>query len=205
MLIGVDLDNTIVCYDRLFHRLAAERGWIPRELDTNKSSVRDYLRSQGREEDWTQLQGIAYGNRINEAGAFPGSLEFFAECRRRDQPICIISHRTRQPYRGPEFDLHQAARGWLQSHQFVGGSVAGLTENQVFLEETKVAKLARIASTGCTHFVDDLPEFLLEDRFPGGVSRVLFDPADRYSAVAGLLRFTSWRDLQGHFFPKEEG
>ena len=29
MLIGVDFDNTIVCYDKLFHQLALERSLIP--------------------------------------------------------------------------------------------------------------------------------------------------------------------------------
>lgn len=203
MLIGVDFDNTIVCYDRLFHRLAAERGWIPPHLDAHKSSVRDYLRNEHREDDWTFLQGIAYGSRIDEAAAFPGVPEFFEHCRRRQLPICIISHKTRHPYRGPQFDLHEAARGWLRSHHFLADSGNGLSESQVFLEETKQAKLARIASTGCTHFIDDLPEFLLEERFPAGVCRILFDAANRHGGSPGLLRFTNWPDLQAHFFPEE--
>jgi len=30
-MIGVDFDNTIVCYDALFHRVARERGLAPAE------------------------------------------------------------------------------------------------------------------------------------------------------------------------------
>ena len=29
MLVGLDFDNTIVCYDGLFHWLAAERSFVP--------------------------------------------------------------------------------------------------------------------------------------------------------------------------------
>lgn len=204
MLIGVDFDNTIVCYDRLFHRLAAERGWIPGNLDADKSSVRDYLRREDREEDWTLLQGIAYGSRIDEATSFPGVETFFSQCHIRQVPVCIISHKTRHPYRGPDFDLHQAARGWLTSHRFLGETAIALPEERVFLEETKQAKLARIAAAGCTHFIDDLPEFLLEEDFPTGVCRILFDPADKYAKCADLHRFTSWQSLQVHFFPQEQ-
>ena len=54
MRIGVDFDNTIVCYDRLFHRLARERGLIPETVPQTKGAVRDYLRSIDREDDWTK-------------------------------------------------------------------------------------------------------------------------------------------------------
>jgi hypothetical protein len=202
MLIGVDFDNTIVCYNRLFHRLALERGWIPAQLAADKSSIRDYLRGEDREDDWTLLQGIAYGSRIGEAAACPGVEAFFTQCRARRIPVCIISHKTRHPYRGPRFDLHEAARGWLRSHRFVGDTSIGLPENRVFLEETKQQKLARIAADGCTHFIDDLPEFLLDADFPSGVTRILFDPADRYAEMEGLVRFTSWQAVQDHFFPE---
>jgi len=65
MLVGLDFDNTIVRYDQLFHRLAVERGLIPPGVSATKQSVRDYLRAADREVDWTELQGIAYGPRIN--------------------------------------------------------------------------------------------------------------------------------------------
>ncbi len=205
MLIGVDFDNTIVCYDGLFHRLAAERGWIPVDLPADKGSVRDYLRGEDREDDWTLLQGIAYGSRIDEAEAFPGVSDFFARCLREGLPVCIVSHKTRTPYRGPEYDLHEAARGWLRVHGFFDPSRIGLPEDCVFLEETKQAKLARIATLGCTHFIDDLPEFLREEAFPSGVQRILFDSADRHPDSTDWLRFTSWLGLQNHFLGGASG
>ena len=58
MLIGLDFDNTIVCYDRLFHRLAVERELIPPALTLSKQAVRDFLDRVGGTV-WTELQGIA--------------------------------------------------------------------------------------------------------------------------------------------------
>ena len=75
--IGIDFDNTIACYDQLFHRMALEKGLIPADLPEGKSQVRDYLRHGGKEDAWTELQGHVYGARMGEAPPFPGVIEFF--------------------------------------------------------------------------------------------------------------------------------
>ena len=53
MVIGVDFDNTIVCYDDLFHRIAVEQGLVPARLEPRKNEVRDFLRNAGQEAAWT--------------------------------------------------------------------------------------------------------------------------------------------------------
>src|SRR6185437_11131914 len=40
MRIGIDFDNTIACYDGVFHAAALERGLIPKDLARDKNSVR---------------------------------------------------------------------------------------------------------------------------------------------------------------------
>jgi len=195
MKVGLDFDNTIVCYDRLFHTLAVERGLIPPETPVNKTAVRDYLRRIDREDDWTVLQGVAYGPEIHRAEPYPGVLDFLHRCRAQGVPVCIISHKTRHPYRGLQYDLHAAARSFLARHGFLQTAETGLGDENVFLELTKEAKLARIGAAGCTHFVDDLPEFLAEVAFPAGTARVLFDPDDRTADEPGRRRFRSWREL----------
>lgn len=196
MLIGVDFDNTIVAYDALFHRIALERGLVPADLPVNKTAVRDHLRATGREDAWTELQGVVYGPRLGEAEPYPGVMAFFQECRRRGVPVVIISHKTLHPYRGERHDLHGAAFGWLRQHGFFAPDGANLPDDAVFLEPSKAAKLVRIATCGCTHFVDDLPEFLAEPAFPGDVSRFLFDPQRGHEPVAGCRRVASWAALQ---------
>ena len=73
MHIGVDFDNTIVCYDALFHRVALELGLIPPDLPPSKFAVRGHLQRAGREEAWIELQGRVYGGRMAEAAPFPGA------------------------------------------------------------------------------------------------------------------------------------
>ena len=195
MLIGVDFDNTIVCYDGLFHRLAVESSLIPEEIPATKGHVRDYLRQRGREDAWTQLQGHVYGSRMNEAEAFPGVVDFFVRCRELGVKVCIISHKTRHPFQGPLYDLHQAAYEWLETHDFYDSGGIGLNRGQVFFELTKPEKLSRIARLGCSHFVDDLPEFLSEPDFPKEIKRILFDPNQNYMKDSHFLRATSWDEI----------
>ena len=54
-LLGVDFDNTLVQYDKLFHSLAMENGLIDQSIKANKLAIREYLRSKGKEEDFTLL------------------------------------------------------------------------------------------------------------------------------------------------------
>lgn len=194
-MLGIDFDNTIVCYDALFHALALERGLIPRDLPATKAQVRDFLRAAGREEEWTRLQGIAYGPRIGDAAPFAGVIDFLRECRARAVPVRIISHKTRAPFLGEPHDLHEAARHWLRRYGVIDAPAAPLRAADVCLELTKQAKLARIAAVGCTHFVDDLPEFLTDPAFPAGVVRYLWDPSGDADLPTGVIRLRAWSAL----------
>jgi hypothetical protein len=202
MRLGIDFDNTIVCYDGLFHRVALEGGWIPADLPANKSDVRNHLRQIGREDVWTEMQGRVYGPRLAEASPFPGVLEFFKACRHASIPVCIISHKTKTPFAGEPYDLHQAALDWLTAQGFFDPAGIGLPRSQVFLELTKQAKLQRIAACECTHFIDDLPEFLAEASFPPRTRRILFDPNRLYGPEIPFARLHAWSEADAFLPPQ---
>ena len=185
MIVGLDFDNTIACYDTLFHRLAVERGLIDPDHAADKTAIRDRLRAEGREDDWTQMQGLAYGPRIVEAEPFPGAVDCIAALMGAGVVTFIVSHKTRTPYRGEPHDLHAACRRFLEVH---GISPALIAAERVFLEPTKAAKISRIRGLACTHFVDDLPEFLAEPTFPD-IVKLHFGGADTpdWAAVRHVL------------------
>jgi hypothetical protein len=111
--------------------------------------------------------------------------------------LFIISHKTRHPFAGPAYDLHQSARDWLAAHDFYD---RWISPDRVFFELTKKEKLARISQQGCTVFIDDLPEIFADADFPTDVRKILYDSANRLSnAVAeGLVRLKSWQDIHEH-------
>ncbi len=194
MIIGVDFDNTMVCYDQLFHRIAVERGLIDAATPAAKTAVRDALRAAGGEQDWINLQGLVYGRRIFEAPAFPGVQAFFAQAHRQGHQLCVISHKTRFPVSGDEVNLHAAAMRWLESQGFFDSPHTGLSRDQVHFELTKADKLARIAACGCDHFMDDLPEFLAEPSFPAGVKKWLIHSDPALADDRSITPLVSWDD-----------
>jgi hypothetical protein len=211
MIIGVDFDNTIVCYDGLFRKLAVEQGLVPRDIGPSKNAVRDYLRQIGQEDRWTELQGCAYGPGMAQARLFPGVVQFFRRCRREGRDVFIISHRTRYPFLGPRHDLHQSARDFLLRQGFNDTTQIGLPADRIIFHETKAEKIARIRDVGCTHFIDDLPEILaaIEPGLP--VEKILFDPSGLFSDCPGAYRVGSWAEVEEHLFgghshlaPREE-
>lgn len=194
MRIGIDFDNTIVCYDAVFHKVAVEKRLIPATVPISKQQVRHSLRERGLEESWVELQGYVYGNRMLEAEPFPGVLAFFALCREQRIPVSIISHRTRRPFRGHPYDLHAAAKQWIDHNGFYENT--GLKPDQVYFELTKEDKLERIRQNGCDVFIDDLPEFLSLPDFPPQTRRILFDPSRHHSGESAIEKISSWSQAE---------
>jgi hypothetical protein len=193
-MIGLDLDNTIVSYHRCFHLLASERNGLPAIVRAEKNAVRQFFRESGREDEWTELQGISYGAGMRKAEAFEGALEFVRAAVERGKKVKIISHRTKHPIMGDRTDLHAAAMEWLKGAGFVGSGA--LAPEDVFFETTKEAKMERIRSEGCAVFLDDLPEILGSPLFPETVEGWLFDPNAANTSGGRVVR--DWDSFRRH-------
>ena len=198
MRIGIDFDNTIVSYDALFHKVAREQDAVPAETPVDKVAVRDHLRRIGREEVWTEMQGYVYGARMAEAEAFDGVIDFIRDAVSSGHHVYIVSHKTRHPFIGPQYDLHRAAREWIENRLLYEGN-ALLPAGNIHFELTKQEKIARIGAIGCDVFVDDLPEILLFENFPSRTERLLFDPEGNHGQIESIGSFGSWRQISEHF------
>lgn len=191
MRVGLDFDNTIVSYDALFHKVAVEAGNVPADLPATKLAVRDYLRATGNEPVWTEMQGYVYGARLLEAAAFDGLIDCLRWARREGIDLFIVSHKTKHPFLGPPYDLHQSARDWIAAYLCDDGQPLIPAENISF-ELTKNDKICRIGASNFDYFVDDLPEILADSGFPAGTVPVLFDPAGDSELPVGARRVTGW-------------
>jgi hypothetical protein len=200
MRIGIDFDNTIACYDGVFHAAAMERGLIPVDLARDKNSVRDHLNGSGRKDDFTELQGYVYGTRMDLVSPYPGFAEFVAAARQAGHALFVVSHKTRHPILGPKHDMHAAARGFLAARDLVGGASHQIDPANVFFELTKEEKVARAHALACEVFIDDLPEILAMSGFPDGMRKVLFDPEHQFEGKAAQLdRRGSWAEITADF------
>jgi hypothetical protein len=190
LLIGLDFDNTLVDYTDLFRSEAAALGLAAAGLD--KTRIRDALRARGPagEIEWQHLQARVYGPGLGQAPMMAGAGDFLHRCQVAGVPVAVVSHKSRfaaQDSRGT--DLREAACNWLAQH------CPGIATDRVYFEGDRGSKLRRIATLGCTHFVDDLLEVLTDPAFPAGVVRLwLADPPGRI-CPAGIAAAGPWPRL----------
>jgi hypothetical protein len=193
--LGLDFDNTIVCYDAAIAVLADELVDLPPEVPRTKLGLRDYLRENNREPEWTAFQGELYGPGMRHALPFAGAVETMQDLVAAGYDLMIVSHRSRRPYAGQPHDLHASARCWIAERL----QSAGLfTENNgcVNFLETREDKIARIAELGCQAFLDDLDEVLGAHSFPDKATGILFDPSGSSSGLEGKRCISAWPELR---------
>lgn len=190
MRIGIDFDNTIACYDGVFHAAALERGLIEASLPRDKNSVRDFLNGSGQKEAFTELQGYVYGARMDLVAPYAGAKEFILAARHAGHDLFVVSHKTRHPMLGPAYDMHAAARGFLTAQGLFG--TAAIPKDQAFFELTKEDKVARARTLKVEVFIDDLPEILAMEGFPSGMRGLLFDPEGHFPDGAWKGRSFEW-------------
>lgn len=201
-IIGIDLDNTLVCYDEVFHNAAVDEGLIESSTPKSKERIRDTIRLlSGGEDKWTRLQAIVYGPQISSAAAFEGCQDFLRHCSMRGTRAVIVSHKTPSAILdGKQVDLRASALAWMRAKKFFDSNGCGLSPENVFFESTRSEKIARIHSLGCTHFIDDLAEVFTETSFPRNVAKLLFAPHGAKIDKEDIEVFATWRELDEFFF-----
>ena len=182
MLLGIDFDNTIVCYDQVFHRIAQEQGLIPETVPVNKgrrSAISATSEPRKRVDRNARVTSTVPGSAKPEP--FPGVLRITSgKPLKRQVMVCIISHKTRHPLQGaPARFAPQAAYRLARSARiFSTRQRLDCPRENVYLELTKSAKLERIAHVRLHAFRRRPAGTAGRTRLPGRSDPMgLFDPA----------------------------
>jgi hypothetical protein len=198
MKVGIDLDNTLICYDRAFARVGKEEGLLPASFEGTKVDVKRALLEKRPDGFlWESLQGLVYGRRIDAAQLFDGVTGFLEACRTRGDAVTIISHKTELAHHDPlRTDLRQAALRWMESNGFFETRGLGLGRANVYFEGTRDEKVSRIRAVECDVFVDDLAEVLSHAGMPTGCRKILFgsDPQSEFE------QYASWNEVRDALF-----
>jgi hypothetical protein len=197
MPVGIDFDNTIVSYDRVFADAGRARGWVAKDFRGSKKQLRDAVRLlDDGEVKWQILQGEVYGRRMDEAEPFPGVMEFIDAARQRGIEMFIVSHKTRYSnYDKLKVDLRAAALAWMEKNGFFDPNRFGFSRDQIFFADTRVEKISRISALGCGVFIDDLEELFVDPSFPANVKRVLFTADHPTADDQAIVVHKTWPDI----------
>jgi hypothetical protein len=200
--IGIDFDNTIVSYDDLMYRAAVDRGLLDGGAERSKRAVRDRIRRlPDGEIEWQKLQALAYGPGMRQARLTEGAGEFLVRCRAAGLAVFIVSHKTEYAACDEtRTNLRTAALDWMDAHGLFGPEGPGLSRHRVFFESTRAEKIARIRDIGCSHFIDDLEEVLLDPAFPTHVHKLLYAPHGTSVSARAMCVMQSWHSLCNYFF-----
>jgi hypothetical protein len=193
MRVGIDLDNTVICYDQAFARVAKEEGLLPASFEGNKSEVKRALLAERPDGYlWESLQGLVYGRRIDAASLFDGVARFIETCRARAGVVAIVSHKTELAHHDPLLtDLRAAALRWMESNRFFDETGLGLGRRDVHFEGTRDDKVKRIRTLECDVFIDDLTEVLAHPEMPASCRKILFGAGPQ----SEFEQYASWDDV----------
>ena len=140
--------------------------------------MRDKIRLlEGGEIIWQKLQAHVYGRGLAQARLNKGAERFLKTCEERKINVYIVSHKTEySDFDADHINLRQAALDWMVANHFFTEDGLGLRRDQVYFETTRLEKIGRLRSLGCTHFIDDLEEVFTEEMFPKGDRKDLVFP-----------------------------
>ncbi|MCR9191780.1 MAG: hypothetical protein NXI01_03885 [Gammaproteobacteria bacterium] len=207
MRLGLDFDNTIACYDKVFLNLAKQWQLVNQNFQGNKRQLSDKLHSLPEGDMlWQRLQGKVYGEYMHQAVCFSGFKTFIKTCALQSNiELFIVSHKTEfGHFDDKKINLRMAAKNWLLQEKLLGDSASLIAEKNLFFESTREEKIARIRTLQCTHFIDDLVEVLNAPQFPVSVKKMWFNPmannADTDQTIEQFHQYSDWTSIQYALF-----
>ena len=186
MIIGIDLDNTIIDYRNSFWQTALAMGILKETAKKsirkkegsfpNKNEIKSYLLClENGDYQWESLQGQAYGRYIHNATIFPGVVNFLMHCKNRGEKVYIISHKTEFGHHDKsQTPLREAALNFLDNNGLLSENI-GIRSEDVFFFSSRQGKLNKIAELNCDYFIDDLPNIFKDPDFPKHTKKIIFD------------------------------
>ena len=112
--IGIDLDNTIINYERSFQKLIKIR-----KIKSNwksKNQMKEKINNSKSKYNWTAAQEEIYGLFINFAKPYKYFLEFEKFAVKNKFELFIISHKTKYSEFSGKYNLREMSNKWLKKN-----------------------------------------------------------------------------------------
>lgn len=191
LIIGIDFDNTLVCYNKSIFTLAKKFFAVSDELNT-KSKIKEYITDSYGNLAWTKFQGELYGPGMQFAEPYENAVKTLSDLSSSGIKLLILSHRTKYPYAGQKYNLHEFAKNWIAENlKFNGKNI--LEDSSIFFFEEKKEKIKAIKDNACDFFLDDLTEIIRDSDFPERTEGILFDP---YKKNTWFPSINNWEQLK---------
>lgn len=195
MRVGIDIDNTIICYDGVFASVARLLG---HDIDAglSKAETKIWFHSRELYSEFTYLQGLIYGTYLGHASLYDGVKTFLRQAVRMEHTVFFVSHKTRYPLIGDKVDLHDATSMYLTDQGIIkSGSNGFVPSEQLFFEPNLDDKINKISALKLDYFVDDLSAVINHESFPRSTHAIQFVPGTGPGLARVGTCLKSWQDI----------
>ena len=194
MIVGIDLDNTIIKYDNAFIEAAKFLNINIPGGETNKIDLKKYCNSLNEGElIWQKIQGLAYGKLlIKNAKLYTGVKRFIWRLKNKGHIIKIISHKTKFGHFDEEKNsLREIASEFLKNNKIISYDYPLV--NDVFFLNTRNEKVDKIVSEKIEIFIDDLKEVIFDLKEFSQIKTLHFD--ENYRGLNSEEIKSDWQQI----------
>ena len=192
--IGLDLDNTIISYDKLIFELGKKKYSISKRfINKDKDFLKKEIIKKKGNKEWTAFQGLVYGKHILRAKLSNNFYNTISKIK-NFYDLYIISHKTEWSKIGIKINLRDAAKKFLKKNKISYCKNSLIRNKNIFFENTEEEKIKKIKNLKLNYFIDDLIKVLL--RLPKRINKINFNLKKRKN----FLTINDWRDLETIIF-----
>ena len=196
--IGIDLDNTIICYDTAFRLAAQKFGLIGNDTTLSKESLCNQIRrKENGEKQWQKLQGYVYGKGIENAQIYPGVHRFLWRCHQLGINVEIVSHKTKYGHFDKSKTLLRECANTFLGNNFIGISFSVI--HKITYTDNREDKLDYIRNNHFDLFIDDLVE-VAESISTTDCQSILFSPGEVIGRLQDVKIMKSWIEIESFLF-----
>jgi hypothetical protein len=198
--IGLDFDNTIVNYDRVFHFLAKKKYKLS-SLHNTKKEIRKKIINLKGERSWMAMQGQAYGKHMYKAEMSLGFKNFLHRAIINDSKIFIISHKTEfGHFDKSKTNLRKKSYEWIAKNINKNEKIK-INKKNIFFLSSISSKINKIKELKLNYFIDDLELILNDKDFPKSTTKILYNTPTKNNS---FVNYINWREISHYIFGKEQ-
>ena len=200
MRIGIDFDNTILNYDKVFAFLSKKEFGLNYK-NLKKSQIRKKIIKIKSEKEWMRLQGLAYGKFIMRAEVNHGVQNFIKRLLINNHHVFIVSHKTLYGhYDVSKTNLRMQAFKWLDKNGFTNKKEIGIIKKNIFFAESITNKIKKINELKLDYFIDDLLIILTHQNLNKEIKKIHFSnihylPTNNVMKKNRISTYSNFRDI----------
>tara|TARA_B100000902_G_C27300639_1_gene912574 strand:- start:241 stop:828 length:588 start_codon:yes stop_codon:yes gene_type:complete len=183
--IGIDLDNTIINYEKSFQKLIKIRkinsNW------KNKHQIKEAINKSKSKYNWTAAQEEIYGLFINFAKPYKYFLEFEKFAVKNKHKLFIISHKTEYSEFSRKYNLREMSNKWLKKN-------IKMNKYKIFYTNTINQKIEIIKKIKPKYYIDDLIKILRNKKIPKKTQKIFFSR----KLDSKILTLSDWKKIKNY-------